>query len=302
MRDLYREVTEAIIAELKAGVRPWVQPWSKTPGLNVPCNAVSSRPYSGVNVLLLWIARKQGWPQPRFLTFKQAREAGGHVRAGEHGRIIVFVKDVEKRDEGEDEPHRFRMLKYYTVFNIAQCEGLPDKLTTSPKPPNSDQRDALIDEFIHVIGAEVSEDAAEDRAFYTGGDSDLIVMPAFGLFRGKAEYNATLFHELIHWTGHPSRLNRQIEVRFGLQAKCAEELIAELGAAFRCAEFSIDGIIPHATYLESYLRLLEDDPKAIFTAAAKAQAAVDFLRQQILAEPITDISEPLAFARATPPL
>ena len=133
MRDLYREVTETIIAELKAGVRPWVQPWSQTPGLNVPCNAVTGRPYSGVNTLLLWVARKHGWPQPRFLTFKQAREAGGRVCAGEHGRHIVFVKDIVKRDEGEDEPHQFRMLKSYTVFNIAQ---VPDCRTSSRRRLN----------------------------------------------------------------------------------------------------------------------------------------------------------------------
>ena len=111
-------------------------------------------------------------------------------------------------------------------------------------------------------------------------------MPAFKLFHGRTHYYATLFHEQIHWTGHPSRLDRQLGARFGRLSMAAEELIAELGAAYLCAEFSIDGVTPHATYIEDYLELLKDDPKAIFTAAAKAQAAVDFLRQQILAEPV----------------
>jgi antirestriction protein ArdC len=121
MRDIYREVTEQIIAELKTGVRPWVQPWSETPGLNLPCNAITGRSYHGVNTLLLWIARRCGWPQPRFLTFKQALEAGGHVRKGEHGRHIVFVKDMIKRETEEDEPYTIRMMKHFTVFNIANA-------------------------------------------------------------------------------------------------------------------------------------------------------------------------------------
>jgi len=116
MRDIYREVTEQIIAELKTGVRPWVQPWSETPGLNVPCNAITGRAYSGVNTLLLWTARRHGWLQPRFLTFNQAKEAGGHVRKGEHGRRVVFVKDlhpkeVEQETEQENTPRTVHMLK-----------------------------------------------------------------------------------------------------------------------------------------------------------------------------------------------
>jgi len=285
-RDIYQEVTSGIVAELKTGARPWIKPWSETPGLNIPANAVSGRPYSGVNTLLLWTARRNGWPQPRFLTFKQALEAGGHVRKGEHGHHIVFVKDLVKRETEGDEPHGFRMLKSYTVFNVDQCEGLPTRLTAPPRPPNPDQRDALIDQFIAATGVRIHESDIEDTAGYCGGTLDLVNMPAFKFFRSRAHYYATLFHELVHWTGHPSRLDRQLGTRFGLQSKAAEELIAELGAAFLCAEFSIDGFIPHAAYIENYLELLQNDSKAIFTAASKAQAAVDFLRQRILAESV----------------
>jgi antirestriction protein ArdC len=279
MRDIYREVTDQIIAELKNGVRPWVRPWSLTPGLNIPANAMTGRPYSGINLLLLWPGH---WPQPRYLTFRQALEAGGHVRKGEHGRHIVFVKDLVKRETEEDEPHNFRIMKSYTVFNIAQCDDLPDRLTAPRKAPNLDQRDALIDEFITATGAKIEESETENAAYYS---DDFIVVPAYRFFRGRAEYAATLFHELIHWTGHLSRLDRQLGKRFGLRAQAAEELIAELGAAFLCAEFSIDGFIPHATYIKHFLELFEEDPRAIFTAASQAQAAVDFLRQKILTEP-----------------
>jgi antirestriction protein ArdC len=261
-----------------------VQPWSQTPGLNIPANAVTGRPYSGVNTLLLWTARRHKWAQPRFLTFKQALEVGGHVRKGEHGQHVVFVKDLVRQDEGEEEPHRVRMMKTYTVFNIAQCDDLPEQLTALPKAFNPDHRDALVDEFITTTGATIHEGVIENQASYSHS-ADRIWLPSFQSFRGRAEYCATLFHELMHWTGHSSRLDRQLGARFGRQSKAAEELIAELGAAFLCAEFSIDGFIPHAAYIEHYLALLENDPKAIFTAASKAQAAVDFLRQQILAEP-----------------
>lgn len=154
------------------------------------------------------------------------------------------------------------MLKSYTVFNISQCDGLPDKLTAPPMPLNPDQREALIDEFVAATGIKL-QGTSGDEAFYRGGDADFIAMPAFEFFRGRAHFCATLFHELVHATGHPSRLDRRMGARFGLQAHSAQELVAELGAAFLCAEFSIDGDVMHARYIEHYLELLENDAKAI---------------------------------------
>jgi antirestriction protein ArdC len=243
MRDIYKAVTEQIITELKSGTRPWVKPWSQTPGLNIPANAVTGRPYSGVNTLLLWTTRHKGWPQPRFLTFKQALETGGHVRKGEHGQHVVFVKDLRIREAEEDNPHIIRMLRTYTVFNIAQCDELPDRLTTPPEAPNLDRRDELIDEFIAATGARIWGGATEIMPYYDQA-RDFINMPALKLFYDRAKYYATLFHELIHWTKRESRLNRQLGARFGLKTRAAEELIAELGAAFLCAEFAIDGSSP----------------------------------------------------------
>src|SRR5262249_25054508 len=148
------------------------------------------------------------------------------------------------------------------------------------------QRDLPIDEFIAATGAKIVEEGTGDRAYYSV-TRDCIVLPRFEVFLSRQAYYATLFHELIHWTGHESRLDRRLGERFGSHAKTAEELIAELGAAFLCAEFSVDGsLLSHATYIGNYLELSQDDSRAVFTAAAKAQAAVDFLREQLLKEPV----------------
>src|ERR1700716_3520152 len=128
MRDLYAEVSARILAELERGAPPWIKPWSATPGQNVPQNAVTNRPYSGCNVILLWLARNRGWATLRFLTFKQALEAGGHVRKGEHGTRIYFVKQLQVKDDKWEEPRVVPMMREYTVFNVEQCEGLPETI------------------------------------------------------------------------------------------------------------------------------------------------------------------------------
>jgi antirestriction protein ArdC len=300
MHDLHRRVTDQIIAELAKGVRPWVKPWSETPGLNIPANAVTGRPYSGVNVLLLWSVRQVG-QQPRFLTFKQAKSVGGHVRGGEHGTHVVFVKNIERKEDLDcEEPATYRMLKTYTVFNIAQCDNLPETLTAPPPGPNRDQRDQLLQDFVAAIGVRVVESGVANRASYLLGP-DLIAMPLFQTFTNSADYYAVLLHEVGHWTGHPSRLDRRLQERFGSQVYAAEELIAELTAAFLCAEFSIDGVVPQAAdYIGHYLKLLTDDPRAIFTACSKAQEAVDFLRRRLLAEPEVAIAAGSTVASAPP--
>jgi antirestriction protein ArdC len=151
-RDLYAEVTSRILAELERGAAPWVKPWSATPGQNVPQNAVTNRPYSGCNVILLWCTHGRGWSTPRFVTFKQAQEAGGSVRKGEHGTKVYFVKQLRITEgEGEAEAeHLVPMMREYTVFNVAQCEGLPASIIEG-KPArvrNPDTRDALADDFL----------------------------------------------------------------------------------------------------------------------------------------------------------
>jgi len=156
MKRLYSEVSARIIAELEAGATPWIKPWSITPGANTPCNAMTNRPYSGCNVILLWMARMAGYRTVRFLTFKQALELGGHVR----GTKLVFVKQLEIREEGDASTRLVPMLREYTVFNIDQCDGLPDSVTTG-KPMrvrNPDTRDNLADQFLRLTGADIRED------------------------------------------------------------------------------------------------------------------------------------------------
>jgi antirestriction protein ArdC len=289
----YEDVTARIVAALEAGAPPWTRPWSKTWGRSLPHNASTGRAYSGVNVLLLWQAQKDEWPTPRYLTFKQALELGGNVRKGEHGTAIIFTKTataIEESDpggDGDDEERHYRVLKRYTVFNVAQCDGLPNKIT-NPLPRRSrhrGKRDPLFEEFLEVTGAQFRE-STDGRARYNH-KLDTIFIPAFGAFDSAADYYDTASHELVHWTGHKSRLDRSFVERFGEPPyrRAAEELVAELGAAFICAEFGIDNHLANASYIDHWITLLKSDNRAIFTCASAAQKAVDYLRDLALREP-----------------
>ena len=287
MRNLYQEVTERIIHQLETGVAPWVKPWSTTPGNGMPVNALTGRQYSGANVVLLWMAQgNRDWPTARFLTFKQAKEAGGSVRKGEHGFKVYFVKPVIRRGEtkrdGTIADRDITMLREYTVFNVAQCDGLRDSVANGKFTPVvrvEGKRDDTIEEFVIATGASVIE--AADGAYYSV-KHDHIVMPRFKQFKTVSSYYNTLFHELGHWTGHKSRLDRDFNNRFGDEKYAAEELVAELTSAFLSAEFSIDG--ESAGYIDNWIRLLRNDNKAFFTAAAAATKAAEYLRSKVIAE------------------
>lgn len=286
-RDLYAEVTARIVAELERGAAPWIKPWSATAGQNVPQNAVTNRPYSGCNVILLWLARSRGWASPRFLTFKQAIEAGGNVRKGEHGTKVYFVKQLQVKNDDRDEADTrlIPMLREYTVFNVDQCENLPDSVK-SGKPMrvrNPDARDALADQFLRSTGADIREGHGE--AYYVPS-RDFISMPAFAAFKGADHFYNVAFHELTHWTADKSRLDRDLKHRFGEGAYAAEELVAELGAAFLSAEFGFDGDVRNAGYIANWIELLKADKRAFFTACSRASKAADYLRGLALAEPV----------------
>lgn len=286
--DLYAEVSARIISELERGAAPWIKPWSATAGQNVPQNAVTNRPYSGCNVILLWLARNRGWATPRFLTYKQAIDAGGHVRKGERGTTVFFVKQLQVRnDDGNDDDTRLvPMMRTFTVFNVDQCENLPDSIKVG-KPMrirNPNARDALADDFLQATGADIREGHGE--AYYVPS-KDFISMPTFGAFKNADSFYATAFHEVGHWSGAKSRLDRDLKHRFGSREYAAEELIAELTAAFLCAEFGFNNDLRHAGYLATWIDLLKSDKRAFFTACSKASKAADYLRGLMLAESTT---------------
>src|SRR5436190_14483993 len=190
---------------------------SASPGANTPCNAVSNRPYSGCNIVLLWMAQAAGYRTPRFLTFKQALELGGNVRRGEHGTKVYFVKQLEihdRADDGTESKRLVPMLREYTVFNVDQCEKLPDRVVNpvAKAPRNRDARDAIADELLAATKVNIREGAGE--AYYASG-ADFVSMPAFEAFRSRDQFYSTAFHELGHWTGHKSRLDREFGKRFG---------------------------------------------------------------------------------------
>jgi antirestriction protein ArdC len=232
------------------------------------------------------MAQTAGYRTPRFLTFKQALDLGGNVRKGERGTKVYFVKQLQVRDKGTDDDTATRivpMLREYTVFNVDQCENLPPRVMTlgDAKPRNADERDATMDEFLASSGATIREGFGE--AYFRPSD-DVISLPRFEAFKNAAQFYSTAFHELGHWTGHKSRLARDLRHRFGEKAYAAEELVAELCSAFLCAEFSIDGDLRHAGYIQNWIGLLKADSRAFFTACSKAQAAADFLRGLALSD------------------
>ncbi len=285
MNDIYTRVTERIVASLEAGVPPWIQPWADSDD-GLPSNAATARRYRGINVLLLHLeAQLRGFRDSRWLTCRPPALPGGHVRKGEHGAPIVFfrwreVPDAD-RPEGEPEPRVVPMLRTFTVFNVGQIEGLPPELVRKPEPPPW----SPVEEAEHVVacsGAVVREDG--NRAFYSPTD-DSIQLPPRSSFDAADAFYATLLHELSHWTGHPTRCNRPLGRRHGLEAYAFEELVAEMGAAFLCAHCALPARLEHATYIEAWLQALRGDRRLIFTAAAKAQAAADFVLRTACIEP-----------------
>lgn len=283
--DIYERVTARIVESLEAGTRPWLKPWSsptddRLPALPLRANGT---PYRGVNILLLWgAAIDGGYRSNVWMTYKQAEEKGAHVRKGERGSLVVYADRYTKHetdDRGEETEREIAFLKGYTVFNVEQIEGLPAELTTPPAPIDDNRTPELIEEaeaFIARTGATVRHGGG--RAFYSTA-SDHIQMPPPQAFKDAESYTATKAHELVHWTGHPSRNAREFGKRFGDRAYAFEELVAELGAAFLCADL---GITPepredHASYLAHWLKVLKEDKRAIFTAASHAQKAADFL-------------------------
>jgi len=281
--NLYDEVTARIITELEAGRVPWVQPWGRPGGTapGLPRNALTTRHYSGVNVLILWGAViEHGFPSQGWLTFKQALEAGGAVRKGERGTTVVyadrFTPEAEKAravETGSD-AKTIPFLKRFTVFNVAQCEGLRPGLTPEPVPLPERQIVPVAEEVIAASGIEFR--VGGNRAFYVPAQ-DYVQVPPQPAFFEQINYYRTCLHELCHGSGHKSRLNRNLVNSFGSKNYAREELIAEMGSAFLCAALGIVPTVRHADYLGSWLDVLREDNRAIFRAASAASKAADWL-------------------------
>ncbi len=278
-----QEVTDRILDQLKAGVCPWKQPWTGGAGSSLmPVNHVTDRAYSGVNVLLLWIrAQDAGYSTNRWVTYKQAHQAGGNIRKGEKGVRVVFVSTFER--ETQDGPERVPFLKSFTVFNVAQCEGLSLTADEVRTPVNENLRDEDAEGFIRTTGAVIRH--GEGRAYYRQL-TDSIMIPDFETFTSASTYYATVFHELGHWTGAPARLDRQFGKRFGDDAYAAEELVAELTSAFCCAELGMQNTGADAAYIAHWVKFLTDHSTAILTAASKASRALEYLRGRAIAEEV----------------
>lgn len=274
-------ITQEIIARLEAGTKPWVQPWRGVP-VSRPLRACGI-PYRGMNVFWLWmVADMCGYASPYWMTYNQAKSLGAQVRKGAKSTIAIFYKSYTKEvaapDTGEKTDEARRVLKAYPVFNADQVEGLPERYhpAASLVLVEPEGREAELDAFFATIPFNVRHQGGE--AYYEP-TPDRVTMPPANLFSGFDHYYATLAHELSHWTGHPSRLARDLKNRFGTAAYAAEELVAELSSAMLGAELGLPvaHLDSHASYIEHWLKLLRDDDRAILTAAAKAEEASSLL-------------------------
>lgn len=283
-RDLYQHVTTRVLEDLERGVRPWFKPWSAS---NVGSSILPRRhngiPYQGINVLLLWSeAMARGFSATTWMTYRQAFELGGHVRKGATGTLVVFADRITRTEDGENGDSVERSIPYlksYTVFNVEQIDGLPPQyIPRAPTLISVEARHAQAESFIAATRATIR--FGGDRAFYAPA-FDVIQLPPLPAFRDTESYYSTALHELTHWTGHATRCGRELNGhRFGSEAYAFEELVAELGSAFLCAELGITPEVrdDHAAYLASWLTVLKQDKRAIFAAASQAQRAADYLQ------------------------
>lgn len=283
-RDIHQTVTDRIIASIEAGTAPWMKPWTRRGPTMRPLRS-TGQAYNGVNVLSLWIdAEEKGFSSPYWFGFQTALKMGAHVRKGEKGSAIVYankiIKAEENPDTGEEQTRAIPFLKQSFVFNAAQIDGLPEHFYAAGKPEirESEAKVSRLDDFFRHTGADIRHGGG--RAFYRI-DADYIQMPEFEDFNGAEKYYATLAHEITHWTRHPTRLDRDMGKKtWGDAGYAMEELVAEMGAAFLCADLGITPEVrdDHAAYIAQWLEVLKGDKRAIFTAASKASAAAEYLQ------------------------
>lgn len=284
--DIYTRVTDKIIAALEAGVRPWHKPWNAEHLAGRVTRPLRGNgiPYRGINVILLWCASvDRGLSAPIWMTYKQAQDLGAQVRKGAKGETVVYANTLHKTetdDNGEEVELAIPYLKTYTVFTVEEIDGLPEHYyATARQMPEGIERDAAAEAFFAATGADIRHGG--NRASYLIGP-DYVQMPPFEAFEDPAAYYSALGHEMIHWTRHSTRLDRGFgRKHWGDEGYAQEELVAELGAAFLCADLRLtpEPRDEHAAYIANWLTALKNDKRFIFHAAAHAQRAVEYLHQ-----------------------
>jgi antirestriction protein ArdC len=282
-RDVYQEVTDKIVDALASGSRPWSRPWSgvSTDGRPAwwPRNAATGRCYNGINV---WLLLLNSYSDPRWVTFNQAKAAGGVVRKGEKGTLVTLWRPYDRVEDGETT--KALVLRHFVVFNIAQIDPIdpanpPAWKTIDPiEVPINEWRAARVADVARAMAADgCSISYGGDHAFYAPA-RDAISLPPLDAFASEESAAATLLHEVTHATGAKSRLDREFGARFGDSSYAFEELIAEIGSAYLCAECAVDApIAAHADYLASWLKVMRADKKAIFTASSQAAKAAEWV-------------------------
>jgi antirestriction protein ArdC len=276
-RDIYQEVTDRIIEAIEAGTLPWLKPWKDGSNADpsMPYNADTGRAYSGINVILLMCEasqyNSQGW-----MTYNQAKKRGAQVMKGEKGTQVTLFKPCKGTNKTTGEAEAYFLLRAFTVFNVDQidwsAEGCkPPALPVSPLPTETH-----FDSLAASVGCDLRVQG--NRACYIPS-ADQVHMPHHDQFKSTDEYNSTGYHELGHWTGHTSRMDRMANFgkRFGDEAYAFEELVAELSSAFLCAQTGVKAELRHDSYIASWLKVLKDDKKAIFTASSQARQANEWL-------------------------
>jgi antirestriction protein ArdC len=282
--DVYQKITNQIVSALEQGVRPWHQPWNAEHSAGRITRPLRGNgvPYQGINTVMLWSAATlKGYAAPIWMTYRQAQELGAHVRKGEEGSLVVYADKIirtETTETGEEAERAIPFMKGYTVFNVEQIKGLPEHYYGKPQARTETvQRIPRVEAFFAATGAKIVHGGS--RACYVIS-TDHIHMPCIDFFRDAESYYAVLSHETCHMTRHKSRLNRDFgRKRFGDEGYAMEELTAELGSAFLCADLELTPELrdDHSAYIQSWIRVLKDDKRAIFTASSHAQRAADYL-------------------------
>ncbi|MCT2581111.1 MAG: DUF1738 domain-containing protein [Mesorhizobium sp.] len=279
IKDTYQRITDTIVEQLEAGTKPWIRPWRGSVRHSLIPRRATGEAYRGINVLMLWVSGQMfGYQENTWMTYRQAQDLGGQVRKGEKGTLVVKYGTFTPKEREDDEDRSIPYLKGYTVFNIEQIENLPDRFFSPAEelPSVPVPHIETVEVFVRNTNAKVSYSGT--KACYRPSSDD-ILMPDRDRFESEVHLYSTLLHELSHWSGAKHRLDRDLSGRFGTESYAVEELVAELAASFLCADLGVahDPRDNTAAYLASWLAVLKNDKRAIITAAAKAQAAADYL-------------------------